>query len=358
MNFDTSSDGFHAYYKDLSEKLKKREIDLVIVVNMFLTGFDSTTLNTLWVDKNLRLHGLLQAYSRTNRILNSVKTYGNIICFRDLEQATNDSISLFGNKDAGGIVILKPFREYYDEYSSLVSELTKKFNPGELPASEIEQREFINLYNKILRLQNILKSFDDFKGNEILPERTFQDYQSTYLEIYQGLKKIEDADKESIVEDLVFEIELVKQVEINVDFILILIRGLQGASASENKEIKAKISKTVLSSYSLRSKKDLIEKFVDSINNDSDVEGDWRKFIADQKKVELGKIIRELNLHPEATEEFIKKAFADGELKTAGTAVIKLLPPKNMFSPGFEHSIQKALVIDKLRTFFERFSNL
>jgi type I restriction enzyme R subunit len=358
MNFDTSAEGFQGYYRDLSQKLKLREIDLVIVVNMFLTGFDSTTLNTLWVDKNLRLHGLLQAYSRTNRILNSVKTYGNIVCFRDLEQATNDSISLFGNKDAGGIVILKPFREYYDEYSSLVSELTTKFNPGELPDSETDQREFINLYNKILRLQNILKSFDDFKGNELLPARTFQDYQSTYLEIYQGLKKVVDADKESIVEDLVFEIELVKQVEINLDFILILIRGLQGASATDNKEIKAKISKTVLSSFSLRSKKDLIEKFVESINNDSDVEGDWRKFIAEQKKVELGEIIKDENLNAEATEEFINKAFAEGELKIAGTAIIKLLPPKNMFSPGFEHTLQKAFVIDKLRAFFERFSNL
>ena len=358
MNFDTSAEGFQGYYKDLSQRLKLREIDLVIVVNMFLTGFDSTTLNTLWVDKNLRLHGLLQAYSRTNRILNTVKTYGNIVCFRDLEQATNDSISLFGNKDAGGIVILKPFREYYEEYSTLVSELTTKFNPGELPASETEQRDFINLYNKILRLQNILKSFDDFKGNELLPERTFQDYQSTYLEIYQGLKKVEDADKESIVEDLVFEIELVKQVEINVDFILILIRGLQGASASENKEIKARITKTVLSSFSLRSKKDLIEKFVDSINNDSDVEGDWRKFIAEQKQVELHEVIKEENLHAEATEEFINKAFADGELKTAGTAIIKLLPAKNMFSPGLEHALQKAFVIDRLKAFFERFSNL
>jgi type I restriction enzyme, R subunit len=358
MNFDTSSEGFQAYYKDLSDKLKKREIDLVIVVNMFLTGFDSTTLNTLWVDKNLRLHGLLQAYSRTNRILNSVKTYGNIVCFRDLEQATNDSISLFGNKDAGGIVILKQFREYYDEYSSLVSELTSKFDAGEIPASETEQRDFINLYNKILRLQNILKPFDDFKGNELLPERTFQDYQSTYLEIYQALKKVEDSDKESIVEDLVFEIELVKQVEINVDYILILVRGLQGASASENKEIKANISKTVLSSYSLRSKKDLIEKFVDSVNNDSDVEGDWRKFIAEQKRVELGEIINEENLNPSATEEFINKAFADGELKTAGTALIKLLPPKNMFSPSYEHSIQKTFVIEKLKNFFDRFSNL
>jgi type I restriction enzyme R subunit len=358
MNFDTSSEGFQGYYTHLTERLKKREIDLVIVVNMFLTGFDSTTLNTLWVDKNLRLHGLLQAYSRTNRILNSVKTYGNIVCFRDLEQATNDSISLFGNKDAGGIVILKPFREYYDEYSSLVSELTTKFNPGELPASETEQREFINLYNKILRLQNILKSFDDFKGNELLPERTFQDYQSTYLEIYQGLKKVVDADKESIVEDLVFEIELVKQVEINVDFILILIRGLQGASASENKEIKAKINKTVLSSFSLRSKKDLIEKFIESINNDSDVEGQWKKFVEQAKTEELGKIISDEGLNPQETIAFINKALVDGELKSAGTAVTKLLPAKNMFSPSYEHSLQKSLVIEKLKAFFDRFSNL
>jgi len=358
MNFDTSSDGFQAYYKDLSEKLKKREIDLVIVVNMFLTGFDSTTLNTLWVDKNLRLHGLLQAYSRTNRILNSIKTYGNIVCFRDLEQATNDSISLFGNKDAGGIVILKPFREYYGEYASLVSELTSKFNPGDLPASETEQREFVNLYNKILRLQNILKSFDDFKGNELLPERTFQDYQSTYIEIYQNLNGKVIGDKESIIEDLVFEIELVKQVEINVDFILILIRGLQGASASENKEIKAKINKTVLSSFSLRSKKDLIEKFIESINNDSDVEGQWRKFVEEAKIEELGKIIADENLDAQETVAFINKALADGELKSAGTAVTKLLPAKNMFSPSYEHSLQKFMVIEKLKAFFDRFSNL
>jgi type I restriction enzyme, R subunit len=357
-NFDTTSEGFAGYYANLSEKLKKREIDLVIVVNMFLTGFDSTTLNTLWVDKNLRLHGLLQAYSRTNRILNSVKTYGNIVCFRDLEQATNDSISLFGNKDAGGIVILKPFREYYDEYSNLVSELTSRFGPGELPASETEQREFVNLYNKILRLQNILKSFDDFKGNELLPERTFQDYQSTYIEIYQALAKGRDGNKESIIQDLIFEIELVKQVEINVDFILILIRGLQGASASENKEIKAKINKTVLSSFSLRSKKDLIERFIETINNDSDVEGQWKKFVEEAKAEELGKIIADESLNPTETAEFINKAFADGELRSAGTAVTKLLPAKNMFSPSYEHSLQKSLVIEKLKAFFDRFSNL
>jgi type I restriction enzyme R subunit len=357
-NWNTSGESFQSYYKDLAGRLKNREIDLVIVVNMFLTGFDSTTLNTLWVDKNLRLHGLLQAFSRTNRILNSVKTYGNIVCFRDLEKATNESISLFGNKEAGGIVLLKPYREYYNEYSRLIAELTSQFSPGDIPASEKDQKEFVNLYNKILRLQNILKSFDDFNGNELLPERTFQDYQSTYLEVYSKLKNVVNGDKESIIDDLVFEIELVKQIEINVDFILILIRKLLGASASQDKEIKSQISKTVLASYSLRSKKDLIERFVDSISNDSDVEGDWRKFISEQKKSELDQIIAEENLNPIETEEFVSKAFEDGELKTAGTAVIKLLPPKNMFSPNYEHSIQKAFVIDKLKAFFERFSNL
>ena len=357
-NWNTSAESFQSYYKDLAGRLKNREIDLVIVVNMFLTGFDATTLNTLWVDKNLRLHGLLQAFSRTNRILNSVKTYGNIVCFRDLEQATNDSISLFGNKDAGGIVLLKPYREYYDEYTSLVKELMGSFTPGQLPVSEKEQRDFINLYNKILRLRNILLSFDDFSGNEIITPGDYQDYQSTYLLLYQRFREIENADKESIIDDLVFEIELVKQVEINVDYILILVRSLQGASAEENKEIKAKISKTILSSFTLRSKKDLIERFVDSINNNTNIESHWRDFIDEQKKVELEVIIKEEDLNATATHDFVLKAFANGELQTTGTAVIKLLPAKNMFSPGYEHSIQKSLVIEKLKAFFERFSNL
>jgi type I restriction enzyme R subunit len=357
-NWDTSADSFQSYYKDLAGRLKNREIDLVIVVNMFLTGFDATTLNTLWVDKNLRLHGLLQAFSRTNRILNSVKTYGNIICFRDLEKATNESISLFGNKDAGGIVLLKPYREYFDEYSSLISELFNNFTPDELPTSETDQKNFINLYNKILRLRNILLSFDDFANNELISQADYQDFQSTYILLYQKFRDIEKADKESIIEDLIFEIELVKQVEINVDFILILIKSLQGASASENKEIKAKISKSILSSYSLRSKKDLIEQFVDSINNNTDVDTYWKEFISEQRKLELKTIIDEENLDPAKTEEFITQAFFEGQIKSIGTSITKLLPAKNMFSPSYEHSLQKSLVIQKLTEFFERFSNL
>ena len=173
-NYDTSSDKFQNYYKDVSQRVKDREIDLLIVVNMFLTGFDATTLNTLWVDKNLRLHGLLQAYSRTNRILNSVKTFGNIVCFRNLEKATNESIALFGDKEACGVVLLKTYDEYYNGYKhadkdvrgyvDLVSELLGKFPVGDQIIGEQNQKDFIKLYGAILKVKNILSTFDEFAG--------------------------------------------------------------------------------------------------------------------------------------------------------------------------------------------------
>ena len=356
-NYNTSSEGFQGYYAHLSQRLKEREIDLVIVVNMYLTGFDAPTLNTLWVDKNLRLHGLLQAFSRTNRILNSVKTFGNIVCFRDLEDQVNESIQLFGNKDAGGIVLLKPYREYYDQYASEVAKLKDMFSAGQLPESEQDQKDFVNLYSSILRLRNILTSFDEFDATQLLTAAESQDYQSTYILLHEKFKKSLDGDKESIIKDLVFEIELVKQVEINVDYILILVKELQGAGGAD-KEILAKISRTVASSFTLRSKKDLIEKFVASVNNQTDVVSHWKDFIEGEKKAELDKLIQSEGLNEFETLEFIAKAFADGHLKTAGTAVVKLLPARNMFSAGAEHAIQKAFVIDKLKAFFERFSNL
>jgi type I restriction enzyme R subunit len=356
--WSTSADKFESYYKDLALKLKNREIDLVIVVNMFLTGFDATTLNTLWVDKNLRLHGLLQAFSRTNRILNSVKTYGNIVCFRDLEDNTNEAISIFGNKDAGGIVLLKPYTEYFDEYSRLVSLLRDKFSPREIPSGEEDKKEFINLYNRILRLRNILTSFDDFKGNALITDADFQDYQSTYIELYNEQKKLVDGDKESIIEDVVFEIELVKQIEINVDFILILVGDLLKSSGDQNKEIKSKIDRTINASYVLRSKKDLILKFIESVNNNTNVDEHWREFIDEQKATELDEIIKQENLNPEKTRELISKSIGDGELKTSGTAISALLPAQDLFDEGNIRGTQKARVIDKLKIFFERFSAL
>jgi type I restriction enzyme R subunit len=356
-SWDTSADNFQAYYKDLALRLKDREIDIVIVVNMFLTGFDATTLNTLWVDKNLRQHGLLQAFSRTNRILNRVKTYGNIVCFRDLEKATQDSISLFGNKEAGGVVLLRPYAEYYEQYMKVVEELLASFTPGDLPVGEANQKQFIILYNNVLRLKNILTSFDDFTGNEILSPADFQDFQSTYLEVYNGRPAV---DKESILDDLIFEIELIKQVEINVDYILMLVSKLQesGVDSNENKEIKANIDRAIDSSFSLRSKKDLIEKFVESLSVHSDVDESWKAFIHEQKIMELEQLIEDENLDVPATHLFVAQAFRDGQVQVAGPALSKMMPPKSMFTASNEHGIQKQRVATLLQAFFERYFGL
>jgi type I restriction enzyme R subunit len=357
-NWDTSADNFQSYYKDLALKLKNREIDLVIVVNMFLTGFDATTLNTLWVDKNLRQHGLLQAFSRTNRILNSIKTYGNIVCFRNLDEATQQAIALFGNKEAGGIVLLKPYLEYFTEYASLVGELTSRFEAGQLPVGEAAKKDFVELYNKILRLKNILVSFDDFEGNQILTDGQLQDFHGTYLEIYRELKDSTKGDRESILDSITFEIELVKSVDITVDYILSLVAKLNAGTADENKEIKVQISKAIAASVSLQSKKDLIEKFVDTINTTSEVDEAWRAFIEEQKTLELQSIIDEEKLNDVETRVLMDNALRNGQLSTAGSAIVRLLPPKDMFSPDDEHGQQKLRVIEALQAFFDRFFTL
>lgn len=355
-SFDTSADKFQNYYKDLSLRLKNREIDVVIVVNMFLTGFDATTLNTLWVDKNLRAHGLIQAYSRTNRILNSVKTYGNIISFRDLEEETNDAIALFGNKDAGGIVLLKPYAEYYDEYGDKVTELLQQFPLGQQIVGESAQKAFIALFGQILRLQNILTSFDEFVGNEMLTERQSQNYRSVYLNLYAEFRKDADADKESIIDDVVFEIELIKQVEINIDYILMLVQKYRDAHGDgEDREIRAEISRAVDASPSLRNKKDLIEDFVDSISATGEIDEEWRKYVAARKTAELDRIIAEEILKPDETRRFIDMAFRDGAIQTTGTAITKVLPPATRFAAGGGHGEKKQRVLSKLGEFFERF---
>ena len=355
-SFDTSADKFQNYYKDISQRIKKREIDLVIVVNMFLTGFDATTLNTLWVDRNLRAHGLLQAYSRTNRILNSVKTYGNIVSFRDLEKETNDALALFGNKDAKGIVLLKPYLEYYKNYQQRISELLDGYPLGTDILGEEAQKEFVRIFGTILRLKNILMAFDDFSGNEVLSEREFQDYQSIYLNIYTQFRKDAGAEKESIIDDVVFEIELIKQVEINVDYILLLVeKYLKKKGSGEDKEIRAAIDRAVDSSPSLRNKKDLIQEFVDSVSTDVKVGAEWEKFITVKKTAELDKIIEDENLNTEETKMFVNNAFRDGSIPATGTAIIKILPPVSRFSKDNGHALKKQTVIDKLGAFFERY---
>lgn len=358
-NFDTSADKFQNYYKDLSHRLKNRELDLVVVVNMFLTGFDATTLNTLWVDKNLRAHGLIQAYSRTNRILNSVKTYGNIVSFRDLEQATNDALALFGNKDAKGIVLLKPYADYYAEYQKRVGELVSLFPLGVAITGEAAQKAFIKLFGSILRLKNILTAFDDFAGNEILSERDFQDYQSIYLNLYAEFRAASEEEKEAINDDVVFEIELIKQVEINVDYILMLVeRYIKARGTGKDKEIRETIERAVNSSPSLRNKKDLIEQFVDSLTTQGKVDAQWQAFVAAKKAAELEQIITEENLNAEAARSFVDNAFRDGGIPSTGTAITKILPPVSRFSGNNDHAAKKQKVLEKLGAFFERYFGL
>lgn len=358
-SFDTSADKFQNYYKDLSQRLKTRELDLVIVVNMFLTGFDATTLNTLWVDKNLKAHGLIQAYSRTNRILNSVKTYGNIVSFRNLEDATNDALALFGNKDAKGIVLLKPYAEYYKEYQKRIEELIEKFPLGQAIVGEAAQKAFIKLFGSILRLKNILTAFDDFAGNEILSQRDFQDYQSLYLNLYAEFRSASEAEKESINDDVVFEIELIKQVEINVDYILMLVEQyLKKKGTGEDKEIRANIERAVNASPSLRNKKDLIEQFVEAVSTKGKVDAQWQAFVVAKKAEELERIIQDENLNAEEARAFIDNAFRDGAIPTAGTAITKILPPVSRFSKDNGHGRKKQTVLDKLAAFFERYFGL
>ncbi|MDD4494467.1 MAG: type I restriction endonuclease subunit R [Eubacteriales bacterium] len=366
VNYDTSADKFPNYYKEVSLRMKNREIDLLIVVNMFLTGFDATTLNTLWVDKNLRQHGLIQSFSRTNRILNSVKTFGNIVCFRNLEDEVNAALALFGDKDASGIVLLKTYNEYlngYEEkgkhiagYIELIAQLENLYPVGTAIVGENAQKEFIKLFGAILRMRNILVCFDEFENNQMLSPRDFQDYQSVYIDLYQDFSKAKDADKENINDDIVFEIELIKQVEVNIDYILMLVAKYHESNCKD-KSILTTIDKTINSSIELRSKKELIEGFIAKINTATDVDKDWREFVRNKKEQDLTTIITDENLKPNETKKFINGAFRDGSLKTNGTDIDKILPPVSRFSGG-NRAGKKLIIIEKFLAFFEKYFGL
>ena len=364
--YDTSSDKFENYYKDLSRRVKNREVDLLIVVNMFLTGFDAVTLNTLWVDKNLRLHGLIQAYSRTNRILNSVKTFGNIVCFRDLSKATDDAIALFGNREAGGIVLMKTFEEYYHTgyevngkhqppYVELVENLLGEFPLGQPVIGETAKKDFVRLFGTVLKLQNILKCFDEYEGQQIISERDLQDYQSRYIDIYDDIRGQQKAEKTTINDDLVFEVELIKQVEVNIDYILMLVVKYQ-ESHFKDKEILTTIEKSINASLELRSKKDLIEGFIARVNLETEVESDWSAYVKERKEAELLAITEEEKLNAERTQRYMNNALRDREFRTTGVEFDKLLPPMDLFG-GIRETI-KTRVIDKLRAYFDKFLGL
>ncbi|CAL9577833.1 Type I restriction enzyme EcoR124II R protein [Actinosynnema sp. ALI-1.44] len=360
--YDTSAAKFENYYKDLARRVKDREVDLVIVVNMFLTGFDATTLNTLWVDKNLKSHGLIQAFSRTNRILNSVKAYGNIVCFRNLEKAVDDALVLFGNSEANGVVLLKPYTYYHDAYVSLVEQLLKQFPPGTEPFGEAQEKAFVVLFGQILKLRNILTSFDEFAHDESLPPRQLQNYTSIYNALWERHRKRNTGEKESILDDVVFEIELIKQVEVNIDYILMLVQRWRDEDQAKIGEeamtpLRA-VEDAVDASPSLRNKKELIMDFVASMSVTGEVSDDWRIFVTQRREAELAEIIDTERLRPEQTKSFIGAAFRDGAIATNGTAITRVLPPVSRFAKDNNLGAKKERVIAKLTDYFERFSGL
>ena len=370
-SYDTSGEKFQNYYKDLSLRMKNRQVDLLIVVNMFLTGFDATTLNTLFVDKNLRQHGLIQAFSRTNRILNSVKTFGNIVCFRDLQKEVDEAIALFGDRNAYSIVVLKDYASYYNGYdaedgkhcngySEIVDSLLDQFPLGQPITGEDAEKKFIAIFGSLLKSMNILATFDQFdEGQKRLSDRQMQDYQSLYLDLRDKWRRRKGAEKEDISDDLVFETELIRQVEINIDYILMLVQKYHDDNCKD-KELLAGISKAIGASLQLRSKKELIESFIDSVNANTDVENSWRDYISKRREEDLKKIISDENLKQPETEKFIEDSFRSGQIRTTGTDIGNILPSVSRFAKkdDVSRSEKKNRVIAKLQDFFEKYFGL
>jgi len=357
--YNTSTEQFFNYYTDLTQRLKNRDLDMVIVVDMFLTGFDAQTLNTLWLDKNLKMHGLIQAYSRTNRILNAVKTFGNIVTFRNLENETQKALTLFGSSDAArAAAVIKPYTDYYRKYDKNIQQLQENFTLEKFPLTgESAQKEFIKLFGTTLRLLNILTTFDEFAGNELLTERNYQNYLAHYQDIYRQWRERNKHEKADIEDDLVFEMELVKQVEINVDYILLLIeKYLQSRDTQAGDKTREAISRGVGASPTLRDKKDLIEQFVKEISPNMAVNTQWSNFIAKKKSAELAQLIAQERLNEKATHKIMEHALHTGELKTIGEEFDSIFPPMSLFAkdtPAIRQSIT-----EKLRAFFTRFFNL
>lgn len=366
-SYDTSADKFPNYYKDVSLRMKNREIDILIVVNMFLTGFDATTLNTLWVDKNLRYHGLLQSYSRTNRILNSIKSFGNIVCFRNLEDATNKCLALFGDPEAKGITILRPFEDYFygytDEdgkpvkgYKDYLDELQANWEAGTLPLGEKAEKAFIRLFGTVLKMLNLLSCFDQFAKADLISDRDIQDYTSVYLDLADKYRR-ESHDKEDICDDIVFEMELVKQVEVNIDYILYLVRQYHDGH-QQDMEIRVKISKSIDSSPDLRDKKELIEKFIDSLTPDGDVDSEWKQYVNKEKRQQFDQIVEEEHLKKEKALEFIENAFQRGYVPEGGMELDSIMPPINPFDKAANRQGKIQIVLERIKAFFNKFFDI
>jgi type I restriction enzyme R subunit len=325
--FDTKfstkdTENFYNYYNDISKKVKERKIDILLVVNMFLTGFDSPMLNTLYVDKNLKYHGLIQAFSRTNRIVNEQKSQGNIVAFRNLKSRTDEAITLFSNKDAIEVIIMKPYEDYtakFDEAYQKLLELTPTVDSVNDLVSEEDELEFIKAFRDLMRIKNILNSFSDFNWEDLkMSEEHFDGYRSKYLDLWQKVKTDHQKEKVSILEDVDFELELIHRDEINVTYIIQLLIKLKSQSQKDTTKAEQEIFNLLSTETTLRSKRELIEKFIQEnlpvIEDTDEVTSEFDKFWSEERQNAFSKLIAEEKLSPEKTEKLIEDyLFAERE---------------------------------------------
>jgi type I restriction enzyme R subunit len=318
------SETFYNYYNDISKKVKERQIDILLVVNMFLTGFDSPTLNTLYVDKNLKYHGLIQAYSRTNRIINEQKSQGNIVVFRNLKNATDEAITLFSNKDAVDVIIMKPYEDYTEKFNEALkrlNEITPTIDSVNDLGTEEDELEFVQAFRDLMRLKNILNSFSDFSWDDIgIDEQEFEDYKSKYLDLHDKVKSEHQVEKVSILEDVDFELELIHRDEINVTYIIQLLIKLKSKVDQEGKggDTEREIANIINTHTQLRSKRELIEKFISQnipeIENTDSIPQEFDKFWIEEQRTAFNKLVKSENLSIERTERLIENyLFAERE---------------------------------------------
>ena len=374
-NFSTNGNEFQNYYKDLSKKVKDKKIDILIVVGMFLTGFDAPTLNTLFVDKNLRYHGLIQAFSRTNRILNKVKTFGNIVCFRDLEKATKNAIKTFGDENSVNIILEKSYNDYIkgfkDEetgksvkgYINLCNEIVKKFpKPVEIEKNQ-DKKEFAELFGELLKTENILKNFDEFENFEkIISDRQMQDMKSVYVDICEEIRNAGKDDQNNSNEqgidfsDIEFQIDLLKTDEINLDYILELI--LEKTKEHDDIEtLKSEIRRIIRTSLGTRAKENLVINFINKtdlkkLKNNGEILDAFYKYAKEEKKEKIDELVKDENLK-EDSRRFIEKSINKGFVDYAGSELDSILPPISRRKGARE--AKKQSVLEKIQKMVEIF---
>ena len=356
------SESFYNYYKDISKKVKERKIDILLVVNMYLTGFDSPPLNTMYVDKNLKYHGLIQAYSRTNRILNEQKSQGNIVVFRNLKNATDEAITLFSNKEAIEEIIMKPYEDYAKKFNDAfiaLLKITPTVNSVNDLKTENDELEFIKAFRELMRIKNILTSFADFKWHDLaMGVQLFEDFKSKYLDLYDKVKSDHQKEKVSILEDVDFELELIHRDEINVAYIIQLLIKLKSKVKGDVSQTEKEIFNLLNTEAHLRSKRELIEKFIQAnlpaIEDTDDIPQEFEKFWNEEQQRAFNQLVKDEKLSVEKTQSLIED-YLYAEREPLRDEILELLEGEQ--PTLLERKKISARILKKIINFVDTFIN-